>query len=192
MTEEEIIEDLSRQYKLLSNSEYRREILNSISSEELIDILVWKKQELQEEINMLKEESKRFRWESRELLISLSEDRQKEFNKLIKFLKFQLDLRNPLYIPKNDISIEELKTRMDIVTLIEILTWSSINNTRRLIQCPLKWHNDNTPSFKIYENTDTFYCPWCMRWWDQISFVEHFFWISKKESILKFKNIVWK
>lgn len=169
-----------------SNNHRRVQMLSMMTDSEISEIIVDKNKELKEEISECKKEIIPFRWDSRKILELLSEDRQEIIKKLIKNLQFQLKIRDPLY-SSDDVSIEELKTKIDIVSLIESLTWEQIRYTRKLIKCPLKWHDDSTPSFKIYENTDSFYCPGCRRGGDHIHFIEYYYWIDRREAIKKFK-----
>lgn len=185
----EFYNDLQKEYKPKTNSFFQQEILKNMTDSEIAEIIVDKNRELKELKEELKLEIRLYRWESRELLILLSKDREEEIEKIIKYLNFQLKLRDPLSTTES-ISIEELKSKIDIISLIELLTWTQINYTRRLIKCPLKWHDDSTASFKIYENTDSFYCPGCRRGGDHINFIEHYYWIDRKEAIKKFKLLI--
>ena len=184
-----LFNDLQKEYKPKTNTFYQQEILKNMTDSEIAEIIVDKNRELKKLKEELKNEIKPYRWDSREILILLSKDREGEIEKIIKYLKFQLKLRDPLSTTES-ISIEELKSKIDIISLIELLTWTQINYTRRLIQCPLRWHDDSTASFKIYENTDSFYCPWCRRGGDHINFIEHYYWIDRKEAIKKFKSLI--
>lgn len=181
--------DLQKEYKPKTNSFFQQEILKNMTDSEIAEIIVDKNREFKELKKELKLEIKPYRWESRELLILLSKDREEEIEKIIKYLKFQLKLRDPLSTTES-ISIEELKSKIDIISLIELLTWTQINYTRRLIKCPLKWHDDSTASFKIYENTDSFYCPGCRRWGSQIDFIKEYYWININEAIKSFKALI--
>ena len=171
-----------------SSHYYATQILSVMTNNDIWEIVVWKISELNNEKNTLAKEIFWLRWDSRKLMELFSLDRQKEIEKIIKYFQFQLKQRDP-FQKTNKISIEELKQKIDIVSLIEILTWEWIESTRRLMKCPLRWHNDNTASFKIYENTDSFYCQGCHRWWDTINFIEYFYWISRKEAIKKFISL---
>ncbi len=56
---------------------------------------------------------------------------------------------------------------------------------RKNIRCPL--HNDKTPSFKIYIETNSFYCFGCLKWWNAINFISEIENISTKEA---FKRVI--
>lgn len=181
--------DLQKEYKQKTNTFCKQEILKNMTDSEIAEIIVDKNRELYSIKEELKKEIKPYRWDCREILILLSKDIEEEIEKIIKYLNFQLKLRDPLSTTES-VSIDELKSKIDIISLIELVTWTQINYTRRLIQCPLKWHDDSTASFKIYENTDSFYCPGCRRGGDQINFIEHYYWIDRKEAIKKFKLLI--
>lgn len=57
----------------------------------------------------------------------------------------------------------------------------------RNIRCPL--HEDNSPSFKIYEKSNSFYCFWCQKWWNAVNFISEKEWISTKEAFKKIVNL---
>lgn len=59
------------------------------------------------------------------------------------------------------------------------------DNLNRNIHCILKWHNDSSPSLKVYEHTNSFNCFWCWRWWNVINLVSEIEWISTKEAYKK-------
>lgn len=180
--------DIEKEY-IKSNNYRRTHILYEMTDSDIGEIIVDKNRELNNEIIGYKKEVVHFRWDSRKILELLSQDRQEEIRKLIKNLQFQLKIRDPLY-SSEDISIEEMKSKIDIVSLIENITWESIRYARKLIKCPLKGHEDSTPSFKIYEHTDSFYCPWCIRGWDHINFIEYYYWIDRRQAIKQFKLLV--
>lgn len=180
--------DIEREY-IKSNNYRRIHILYEMTDSEISEIIVDKNREFNNEILENKKEIIHFRWDSRKILELLSQDRQEEIRKLIKNLQFQLKIRDPLY-SSEDISIEEMKSKIDIVSLIENITWENIRYTRKLIKCPLKGHEDSTPSFKIYEHTDSFYCNGCRRWGDHINFIEYCYWIDRKQAIKQFKLLV--
>lgn len=181
--------ELQNEYRPKTNNFYQQEVLKMMTDSEVAEIIVNKYKELTMIKEQLKQEIRPHRWDNREILILLSKDREDEVEKVIKFLKFQLKIRDPLSTTEN-ISIDELKSKIDIVSLIENVTWEQIRYTRKLIKCPLKWHDDSTASFKIYENTDSFYCPGCRRWGDQINFIEYYYWIGRKEAVKKFKLLI--
>lgn len=181
--------ELQKEYKPKTNTFCKQEILKNMTDSEVAEIILDKNKELKQLKEELKNEIKTYRWDSREILILLSKDREEEIEKIIKYLNFQLKLRDPLSTTES-ISIDDLKSKIDIVSLIELLTWTQIKYTRRLIQCPLRWHDDSTASFKIYENTDSFYCPGCRRGGDHINFIEHYYWINTKDAIKKFKLLI--
>ncbi len=58
------------------------------------------------------------------------------------------------------------------------------DNLMKNIKCPI--HEDKTPSFRIYKETNSFYCFWCGRWWNAINFIAEIENISNKEAFKKF------
>ncbi|MFK7779776.1 MAG: CHC2 zinc finger domain-containing protein [Candidatus Gracilibacteria bacterium] len=58
------------------------------------------------------------------------------------------------------------------------------SNLRRNLKCPL--HKDNTASFKIYENTNSFYCFGCGRGGNSINFISYMENITTKEGYKRF------
>lgn len=49
--------------------------------------------------------------------------------------------------------------------------------------CPL--HEDKTPSFYIYEKSNSRYCYWCQKGWNIANFIMDIEWINYKESLKK-------
>lgn len=60
-----------------------------------------------------------------------------------------------------------------------------ISSLKRNIKCPFPDHKDKSPSFKIYENSNSFYCYWCHRWWNILNLVSEMDWITTKEAYKK-------
>lgn len=168
---------------------YRCQLLSMMTDSDINEIIVDKYREVRMEQQELNQEIKRFRWDNREILKLLSQDRQDEIFRLIKFLQFQLKQRDP-YQKSDKMTIEEMKQKIDIIEIVDIIAWVHIENDRRLIQCPFPHHKDNTPSFKIFPQTDTFYCWGCQHWWDQINFIQSYYWITNKEAIQKFYSLI--
>lgn len=61
------------------------------------------------------------------------------------------------------------------------------SNLNRNIKCILPNHKDSSPSFRVYKNTNTFYCFGCRKWWNIINLISEIEQISTKEA---FKKIV--
>lgn len=61
------------------------------------------------------------------------------------------------------------------------------DNFRKNILCPL--HDDSSPSFRIYEKTNSFYCFGCWKWGNVVNFVAEKEWISTKEAFKKIINL---
>ncbi len=60
-------------------------------------------------------------------------------------------------------------------------------NLNRNCPCPL--HKEKTGSFRIYKNTNTFYCFWCHKWWNIVNFVSEIERISTKEAYIKLAKL---
>jgi len=56
-------------------------------------------------------------------------------------------------------------------------------STRRNIYCPL--HQDKSPSFKIYEKNNSYYCFGCKSWWNPANFIAEIEGITYKEAFKK-------
>jgi len=83
--------------------------------------------------------------------------------------------------------------RIDInwISIKEVL-WMYMklpNNLRRNIKCPL--HNEKTGSFRIYENSNSWYCYWCNKWWNVVTFISEIEKVSSKEAFKKLCNLYW-
>lgn len=63
-------------------------------------------------------------------------------------------------------------------------------NLRRNIRCPL--HSDKTASFRVYPDTQSFYCFWCHKGWNAVNFVSEIENISLKEAFKKLSNLYTK
>lgn len=71
----------------------------------------------------------------------------------------------------------------EIISMYTKLPWSLSRN----MNCPL--HKDNSPSFHIYEETNSFYCFGCHKWWNAINFVAEIENITTKEAFKKIVNL---
>jgi len=63
------------------------------------------------------------------------------------------------------------------------------NNLNRNIRCP--FHKEKTWSFRIYKNTNSFYCFWCHKWGDIVKFISLYENITTKEAFKKLVNLFW-
>jgi len=63
------------------------------------------------------------------------------------------------------------------------------SNLRRNFICPIPWHNEKTGSFRIYENSNSFYCFWCHAWGNAVNFISAIEDIDLKEAYIKLANI---
>jgi hypothetical protein len=110
-------------------------------------------------------------------------DRLEELENTLKTFNSHLFTR----LPNKKMYTENCK-KIDVNEVsIETVIWMYIklpSNLRRNICCPL--HKDNTASFKIYKDTNSFYCFGCRRWWNAINFISYMEWISTKDAYKKF------
>jgi len=94
--------------------------------------------------------------------------------------------RNHIPRPKNSDWVDiDIKS----IPITEII-WMYIKldgNINRNIHCPL--HKDNSPSFKIYKNTNSFYCFWCHKWWNAVNFIAEIENTSTTEAFKKLINL---
>lgn len=143
--------------------------------------------EKRKEWGIIEQEKKKalvwLRGDNRKVTELLFLDEQEKVNKLNKELMYILKSRQPSYWKdRYDYrDIEKAKEVIPIVDIISTVAWIRINNTYRLIRCPL--HEDKTASMKIYEKTNSFYCQWCSRWWSWIDFIKYFNNVTQWEAI---------
>lgn len=82
-------------------------------------------------------------------------------------------------------------TQIPITQVISLYT-KLPDNLSRNFHCPLPNHNDSSSSFRIYENTNSFYCFWCQKWGNIVNFISEIEWITfpevYKKLILLFNN----
>jgi DNA primase len=81
--------------------------------------------------------------------------------------------------------IREIKTHLSILTVLRHYNLSV--NKHDMLKCP--FHEDKTPSLKIYTKTNTFHCFGCGRTGDQIQFIEMFEKLTKHAAIEKAKTL---
>jgi len=63
-------------------------------------------------------------------------------------------------------------------------------NLNKNIRCPL--HEDNSPSFRIYEHTNSFFCfGECHSWWNAVNFIAQIEQIDNKEAFKKLISFKW-
>lgn len=62
-------------------------------------------------------------------------------------------------------------------------------NLNRNCRCPL--HKESSWSFRIYKNTNSFYCFWCHKWWNIINFISEIENISINEAFKKILKLYW-
>ena len=85
----------------------------------------------------------------------------------------------------NFMDIKNIKSRLPIK---KVLTYYNIPvNRNHHIHCP--FHEDKTPSCRVYETTNSFYCFGCGKTGDVIDFIMYKEGITKHEAILKAKEL---
>lgn len=72
--------------------------------------------------------------------------------------------------------------KIESILALYIKTPSNLN---RNIKCILPNHKDNSPSFKVFKNTNTFYCFGCHKWWNIINLISEVEQVSTKEAFKK-------
>jgi len=100
----------------------------------------------------------------------------------INILKWEIKAREQDRLGKWRINVPALRAipiRDVIASCVNLYNYSPGRN----IKCPFKWHEEKTPSFHIYEATNTCRCFWCGKWWSTIDFIMHFYGIETKAAI---------
>lgn len=82
--------------------------------------------------------------------------------------------------------ISEIKQRLKIDTVLSHYNLTPDRNHH--LKCP--FHEDQDPSLKIYQNTNTFHCFGCGASGDVIEFIERYKNLTKHEAIMKAKTLI--
>jgi DNA primase len=82
--------------------------------------------------------------------------------------------------------ISEIKTRLSLLTVLH--HYGLKTDKHAMLVCP--FHEDKSPSLKIYTKTNTFHCFGCGATGDSIQFIEMFSKLTKHEAIEKAKTLV--
>lgn len=120
-----------------------------------------------------------------ELLVKLENwwDRLEELEDTLKAFNTHLYTR----LPSNKSYNKEFKKiNINDIPITQVI-WKYIklpDNLNRNIKCPL--HNERTWSFKIYKETNSWFCYWCSRWGNAINFISEIENISTKEAFKRF------
>lgn len=91
----------------------------------------------------------------------------------IKTLRVAISMKTKSVSDKFWPSAEEIKSRIDIVDVVNYYTNWKLRSDRMNIKCPFPWHNDWTASFHVYSKTWYCKCFWCHKSWSVIDFVMH-------------------
>lgn len=194
MTEKEYLEKYSR---------YNNEkiLLDSVSKEEIYDLLIPKLEEYlkdEERINNLYSEL--FKTDTYK---NSSEVKKYFFEYIIHFFEWGEELyKEKQFIEKfiykynskfkKNTDKSKLYKVIDIkqIPIIDILSkYMEIKSSlKRNISCPF-FHNDKSPSMRIYQESNTFYCFSCKKWWWIVELVSEFEQCSKKEAFVKIINL---
>jgi len=81
--------------------------------------------------------------------------------------------------------ISDIKNRLTIKQTLQ--HYNLIPDRNHLLKCP--FHEDHSPSLKIYDNTNTFHCFGCGATGDVIQFIELYEKVSKSQAINKAKSL---
>lgn len=83
------------------------------------------------------------------------------------------------------------KIDINSIPIVEILSMymKVPYNINRNCRCPL--HKEKSWSFRIYKNTNSFYCFWCHKWWNIINFISEIENISNNEAFKKIISMYW-
>ena len=142
-------------------------------SDSEIAMIIWEKRQEWWGLEWEKKISlKGIRGDSRKLVELFFLEDQEKINKLTNEMQYALRARSTN--PWKGYTAEDLQKAKDAITIMEVIettSWVKIHDTFRLIKCPFPAHRDNTPSMKIYKNTNSFFCQWCHKWGSQVDFI---------------------
>jgi len=82
--------------------------------------------------------------------------------------------------------IKEIKQKLPILKVLNYYGLTPDKNN--MLRCP--FHNDKTPSMKIYPETNTYHCFGCGKTGDQIQFIQDYKKITKHQAILKAEALI--
>jgi hypothetical protein len=87
-----------------------------------------------------------------------------------------------------EVDISEIKSKVDMLDLLESLVWTVRWKKWWLIPCPLPDHKDGTPSFSLHRDKWFFVCFWCQKRWSVIDLVMEINKCDVKSAILLLKS----
>lgn len=82
--------------------------------------------------------------------------------------------------------IAEIKQQLSIVAVLQHYNIKTNKNG----QCPCPFHEDKTPSLKIYPETNTYHCFGCGKTGDTIQFIQDKQGLTKHQAIIKAKGLI--
>ena len=168
-----------------SQNFYKKEILSTMTNDEIIEIIQDKWFELKNlELELTTSPFKKLKWF--DVYKAIFQIDIINLQKTIKELKYILDDRlgkNKKWNLMEDFI--QLKKSSSIIELIEAVAWVKTSE-RRNIKCPLPTHKDKTASFKVYTKSNSRYCFWCHKKWDWANFIADYTLCSQADAIKKF------
>lgn len=155
---------------------YHHEMLSAMETSEIIQYI----QPYKKRINILKR--RRLDWWE-----ITKHNMLEQAERVVRQLEYELQSRNQKGSSKVDIRKKLAETPIALV--IQAL-WVDISkyNKRYNMKCPLPNHKDSTPSFRIYEHKNDWYCFWCKCWGNAIDFIREYKWVENRVAVKDFIN----
>ncbi len=197
----EEISNVKKQY-LEKNTPYwiERTLIDSMSNDELYDFLVPLESEytaLKTEIETiyheiiwnskkLEEISKYFLYKVVELKVWWNRfDEIKNTLERVNTLIYSKVSHNSNTYSEKRIDIKDIPIAT-VIGKYTKLPW----NLNRNMRCCFPSHKDKSASFRLYTNTNSFYCFGCLKWWNVLNFISEMENITTKEAYKKLLSLV--
>ena len=170
--------EFTKQYKKENgHRNYMQEILWTMSNSDITEMVIDKKKELKRLEERIYLDSQLGEWIRNSVIWDL-------YKKLLWKLDYEIRCRDPESNAKNTKEdLDRKKQQVSITNIISTITWKPINNPKINYKCFLPTHNDKTGSFHIYEQSWTFKCFGCWKWWTWIDFIQQYNQCSLGEAI---------
>lgn len=111
-------------------------------------------------------------------------DQNKQFlNRLKRFYKLNYETS---FHERKNIDISRIPIREILWMYMKVP-----DNLRRNIRCIFPGHKDKSASLKIYENSNSFYCFWCHKWWNIVNLIAEMENISTQKAYKKILDLYW-